>query len=334
MPKGLFLKIFLWFWVATSLVGGVFVVTVELSRSERQSRPFRRMARNALLLHVEQTARVLANGNLKDLQDHLQSGDEGREVHSGVFDSDDRQVAGTITTKNTSRLRNRARESGRIQCERTGEMLLMARTVGSGDGQSYTIVAEVAGPRLVRPPSLAELLLRLVVIILTGGVVCYALARYLSSPVNRLQTASRQLAAGDLAARVGKGLARRHDEFGDLAQDFDQMAERIELLVNTQRQLLRDISHELRSPLARLQVALELARKHSPTQAATALDRIEREALRINELIGQLLDLARSETGQNFPHRDTFSLSEIIDEVVEDAQFEYKAKTDRFGSWN
>src|SRR5208282_1730967 len=113
----------------------------------------------------------------------------------------------------------------------------------------------------------------------------YILARYLTAPITRLRAATQQLAAGDLAARAGVPQAHRRDELAELMRDFDLMAERLQNLVVAQRRLLTDISHELRSPLARLSVALELARQRSGTEASSSLDRIERESSRLNELI-------------------------------------------------
>ncbi len=116
----------------------------------------------------------------------------------------------------------------------------------------------------------------------------------------------------------------RRDELAALATDFDQMAEQIESLVNGQRRLLGDISHELRSPLARLNVALELARQRAGEDAATALQRIEREAETLNEMIGQLLALTRLENHTEAVQRTSFDLAQLIREIVDDADYEAK----------
>jgi two-component system sensor histidine kinase CpxA len=139
-------------------------------------------------------------------------------------------------------------------------------------------------------------LIRLIVVLTVSGFICYWLARYLTAPVLKIGAAARRLAAGDLSARVSPALGKRNDELARLALDFDWMAERIGSLLNGQRTLLRDISHELRSPLARLNVALELCRKEAGRDAAGALDRIERESGRLNEMIGHLLTLTRVES--------------------------------------
>jgi signal transduction histidine kinase len=124
--------------------------------------------------------------------------------------------------------------------------------------------------------------------------------------------------------RVAPAVGRRRDELADLARDFDRMAERIEALMTSERRLLRDVSHELRSPLARLHVALGLARQQAGDDQ-WALDRIEREAERLNALIGQLLMLARLESGALEPAREPVDLAAIVRDVAEDADFEVRS---------
>src|SRR6185295_15168872 len=154
------------------------------------------------------------------------------------------------------------------------------------------------------------------------GLFCYGLARYLTSPVCKLRAATRELARGNLSARVGPSLGRRRDELASLGADFDVMAQKIQSLVDSQRRLLGDISHELRSPLARLNVALELARQRSGTDATSALERIQREAEILNEMIGQLLALTRLESGADEILKTEFDLASLVREVAGDADFE------------
>ena len=167
----------------------------------------------------------------------------------------------------------------------------------------------------------------LVAAILVSAVVCFLLARNLASPLKRVREASGRLASGDLAARAGAMVHPRRDEIGDLVRDFDAMAERLCLLVSTQKQLLSDISHELRSPLARLQVAVELARRKTGPDAEKELNRIEAEGTRMNEMIGQILSLARA--GSEQPAiSETLDLAEIVRAVANDTDYEAR-RTDR-----
>lgn len=157
---------------------------------------------------------------------------------------------------------------------------------------------------------------------LVGGLVCYFLARSLTAPIRKLREASNRIAHGDFSVRVSPELGHSGREVADLGRDFDTMAERIEELLSSKKQLLRDISHELRSPLARLNVALELARQKAGEDARQPLERIERESGRLNELIGDLLTLTRLENGIQDLGRGEFSLNELLELIVADALYE------------
>jgi two-component system sensor histidine kinase CpxA len=161
----------------------------------------------------------------------------------------------------------------------------------------------------------------LTIAIIAAAVTSLVLARYLSSPIVRLQKASRSLAAGALEARVGAPFTRRRDEVGTLARDFDAMAERIQALVTAKETLLRDVSHELRSPLARIRMALALAQRRAGKESQPDLDRIEREAERLDALVGQVMTLTRLRT-TSAPKRDAVRLDTLVAEVVDDARFE------------
>src|SRR5262249_6667616 len=155
------------------------------------------------------------------------------------------------------------------------------------------------------------------------------LALYLTSPVVRLRAATQRLAQGDLTARAGSQGSRRSDEIAQLVRDFDTMAERLENSVKAQARLLNDISHELRSPLARLNVALALARQRTGPEAQSALERTDLEACRLNDLIGGLLTIARLESGNESLQRSPVHLGEMIHDIVDDADFEAQSRNCR-----
>ena len=167
-------------------------------------------------------------------------------------------------------------------------------------------------PRFVVP--------RLLSLFLVGSIICFLLARSLTSPIRHLRTATRQFADGDLTTRVETG-SLGSSEINQLGLDFNRMAERIEDLIISQKRLQRDISHELRSPLARLNVALELARQRAGNEASSALDRIKGESQRLNEMIGQLLSLNQLDIHQ-LEHRGHVELTPILEQLVADANFE------------
>jgi two-component system sensor histidine kinase CpxA len=155
--------------------------------------------------------------------------------------------------------------------------------------------------------------------------LCLWLARHITLPIRRIGVASQQLATGELSTRIADAFPRRRDELGRLGREFDAMAAQIEALVTSQRRLLRDVSHELRSPLARLSIAAGLARREASPSAHAHLDRVEEEAERLNRLIGQLLALARLDAVVEPSHQTVFDLSEVIDEIAADGDFEARA---------
>jgi two-component system sensor histidine kinase CpxA len=194
------------------------------------------------------------------------------------------------------------------------------------DGKRYTLVLVLPpGPRVFFGPHDIPGL-GLAIAVITSGLMCYLLAWSMTSPVARLRKAAQSLAAGDLSARTGAPRNGRRDELAELMRDFDRMAERIERLVDSQSRLLKDVSHELRSPLARLSVALGLARQRVAAGAAPelegSLNRIELEADRLNQLIQRLLTISRLESGADAIRKTTLSLREVVVQVAHDAEYE------------
>jgi len=200
---------------------------------------------------------------------------------------------------------------------------LLARPAITSAGDQYVLVAQMPARM---PPGFFHPIMHVLAIMFVGGLFCYGLARYLTSPVSKLRAATQELARGNLSARVVPALGKRRDELASLAADFDRMAETIESLINSQRRLLGDISHELRSPLARLNVALELARQRSGVDATSALERIQREAEILNEMIGQLLALTRLESGAEEVRKSDFDLALLVREISDDADFEARSR--------
>ncbi len=149
------------------------------------------------------------------------------------------------------------------------------------------------------------------------ALLCYALARQLTSPLRKMQKTIERFGRGDFTARVN---SRRADELGQLGRTVDQMAERIEGLLKSQRRLLQDISHELRSPLARLGVAVELARGGG--DADMAFDRIEREANRLNMLVGELIQVTRAEGDPAGLATEPLRLDDLVRVIVSDVHIE------------
>lgn len=195
-----------------------------------------------------------------------------------------------------------------------------------GIGLTFWLMPLPPGEELrasIRPIAGTLILVRTVPAFVCIGIVCYLLARQMARPMEKLRTAIQRFAAGDLDQRVSPALGRRRDEVGQLARDFDAMAERIATLLSSQQRLLRDISHELRSPLARQQIAIELVRERLiDSSGAAAIDRVELEAERLNDLIAELLTLARLDNDADREMPRVLDLADLVRTVVADANFE------------
>jgi len=157
----------------------------------------------------------------------------------------------------------------------------------------------------------------------------FLLAWYFSRPIRDLRAAFEAASGGDLAPRF-QAAARRGDELTDLGRDFDRMTGRLRCLMDSQTRLLHDVSHELRSPLARLQAAIGLAHQQ-PDKLAASMDRIERESVRMDKLVGELLTLSRLEAGAVNPLNEDFSIADLLHDIVEDARFEAQADGRQIG---
>jgi signal transduction histidine kinase len=160
------------------------------------------------------------------------------------------------------------------------------------------------------------------VVLVMVTVFCFWLTHHIIAPIQGIQSAARKVAAGDLSVRAPVEISRRHDELAALAADFDVMVERMSAFVRSQKDLLSTVSHELRSPLARLLMSLALLRKQSSPESEELLQRMERDVERIDTLIGQLLTLSRLETGVSSEEKDNVDFSQMVQEVVADGDFE------------
>lgn len=302
--NSLFAKILLWFWAAliintigSALISGLsgprpYLLSrlVEFQLAEARS-AYESDGRAGLARFMQRYRSVFAGRGIF-------TDSEGRDLLTGEDDSD---------------LLRKSREEIRMPAFRVRGVVIGQRSADKKYAFLFLIPHERLGYWFLLPQHWW---------MMGGGVfLCYLLAYYLTHPVRKLQRAVERFGRGDLAARA---TSRRRDELGDLGRTFDRMADRIQILLAAQQRLLLDISHELRSPLARLRVAVELARSGKNRDAA--LDRIEREAERLNSLVGGLLQVTRAEGDPNTLRRQPVRLDQLVQEIVDDASIESQAK--------
>lgn len=320
--KSLFLKIFLSLWAALALAMVLAIlVTIAL-------RPPRHAMESQAPQTLAEAVNAYQSGGEHGAHEYLEELWHTQHVRAFVFDPAGHEVSGRHVppwiedVRQGGSLRGGGpRHRGWMDSLMPDRMVRQALTL---DGKRYTLVLELPpGPRAFFGPHDVPLL---GIAVILSGLVCYLLAWSITSPVTRLRKAAQSLAAGDLSARTGAPAGGGRDDLTELMRDFDRMAERIEVLVDSQARLLKDVSHELRSPLARLSVALGLARQRTASEVApeleSALNRIEVEADRLNQLIQRLLTISRLESGTDGLRKTQLSLRELVEQVARDAEYE------------
>ncbi|MBV8205676.1 MAG: HAMP domain-containing protein [Acidobacteria bacterium] len=323
--RSLFLKIFLAFWLTAVLVELALVLAWSLEPEQVVQR-WRSLTGDALAIYATSAAQIAEKEGPRPLAAYLDRLHSNYRIHAVLLDAEGNPLNGSVTAEER-KLALSAQTTGSPELLIKSRQAIGAQRATGPSGKAYILVAELPR-RSVGPFSgpFSRQARNWTIALLVSGLICYLLTRYLTGPVLRLRLAARHIAAGDLSARAPDKLGRRHDELGELVRDFNEMAFRIEELVRSQQQLIRDISHELRSPLARLTMALGLARDRQGAESHAALDRIEREAERLNEMIGRLLVLARIQAATAPPEKTPVSLATVVSDVAEDAEFEAQGR--------
>ena len=326
--RSLFLKIFLYFLLIILLVTGIAVFLTFLRDQEFPPLAHQSFARRAIAEYGREAIAVYEQAGTAQLDRFTRELLNDSGIRLLLFDDQLRPLTGRHTPRHMQHMAMRARRSGEVVLPMMmgGVRNGLASVVRSDSGRPYVVALTLperppAG-QLVKGLTHGFLGLQLLSLLLVSALVCYLLARSLTRPITRLREATRRFAGGDLGFRIAGRVSGRN-ELAALAADFDDMAGKIENLVGAQKQLLRDISHELRSPLARLEIALEMARQQNQSDAGErALERIGRESARMNEMIGQLLSLTRLENGTGRSGFAPFDLAELLAELVQDAAYE------------
>ncbi|MBI4854521.1 MAG: HAMP domain-containing protein [Acidobacteria bacterium] len=335
--RSIFLKIFLCFLLTMALVSATsFVIAIIFIRNNAQEVHREDFVISSLNFY-EQTAleKLINNGNEAFIE-YLTNLEKTLPLRLSVYNNENKIIYKQNTPSqiiDSRRLEDLAKKNteNNENCDIhfVEDRLFVSKTVLTSNTSKKEKLFFLWDVAINRPhfanSHLFYQILRSLLALSAIGLVCYFLSRYLTSPIIKLSLATREFANGNWQARVGKSLGSRRDELTELATDFDDMAEKICSLIDSQKRLISDVSHELRSPLARLNVALSLARKRSGEKAFSALDRIELESERLNDLIEQILTLARLESDKTLSFTP-INLTELVKEVAEDASFEAQSK--------
>jgi two-component system sensor histidine kinase CpxA len=317
--RGLFFKVFLGFWIAQSLT---FAITTFLIMQRHGVRPNETYeVLNASFPSIgKEAVKAYQTGGCAGLKQY------GDSLYQSLYLAD--TASHYLCDTPPAMVSQRDMERPGVASTMGGDYNLWSTTVSSETGQPYLFVLSRPADRNNHWVHALFFFAfpQLWVAIIVCGATTFVMVLLLIRPIGKLRAAARRLANGELATRVPKpnGEARllAGDEIQGLVDDFNHMAEQLEHLVGAQQLLLRDVSHELRSPLARLSVALELAREEAPGNMMGHLDRIERETARLNELIAQLLRLSSMESTEATAARETFALSTLMESMLPDVEFE------------
>ncbi len=322
--RQLFWRIFALFWAA-SVVLILTIAGVTTYNFENEKIPGLGITRLESVLneHLRNAAHVLRDEGIGSLRSKLaQSLDFGR-VSIYVLDAEKHDLIGRdVPDAVSAAVDHPVEDSQGLSGNR-----MRLRVLNAPDGARYTAVARFEGSPLLRGiyRHAGTFWAHVGIAMAISACISLLLAAYITMPLSRIRASARRVARGDLSAHVGDLKFGRSAEMLALAQEFDQMTARLRDLVEGQRRLIRDVSHEMRSPLSRLRVALELARAQVSGDAGTQLDRIEREAERLEEMIAQAIQLSRMET--TTPSKvDNVALDLLIADVAGDAAFEAQAR--------
>lgn len=328
MP-GLFIKIFLCFLFVIVLVGTSLETSSILARYYEDR--WQGTLHSIMPMEAEKAARMYETEGPDVLRAYLDELQKKKTARFYFFDEDgnallDRPAPPVVQHIAASR-ETMDRTSSQGLSAVNVRLGLAVRQVTGPSGRIYSLAFQTSPSHLV---PLSEAIgghpyLRLLAISLFAMGLCLALTLHITRPLGKLRQAASEIAGGRLKTRVKPAIGRRHDEIALLGDDFDRMAEQIERLVTAQRNLLGDVSHELRSPLARLIVALSLLRQAHGEEAGEYQNRIGLEADRLDKLIGQLLTLTRIDSGVDANLRETFDLTNLVQEVAADGNFEGRA---------
>jgi len=317
MNRRLFWKIFLPFWVAQALLLGVLYLRVHIRINSEHPwwiQPERRDMPALATLGVQ----VYETQGAQGLTAYLDGISLKNRSQFWLVDGAGNELSGRPVPPRV--LADAAAAEKNEGLHHSYEANVLAARITTPRGQ-YLLVGELVPPPL-RERVPGDILWTLKLGTVISALMCLVIAHYLTKPIEKMRDATRELARGNLDIRAGENLGGRRDEIADLVRDFDSMAADLRNLIQSERSLLSGVSHELRSPIARMRLALALARQSDDRERSEMLDRIEQDTVQLDSMLESILAVARLESGQYKPKLEQVSLCEIVDEVLEDARFE------------
>ncbi len=320
MNRRLFWKIFLPFWVAQALLLGALYLRLHVRlHSERPwwTQPSRQVLPQLGL----DAAQDYERGGQPALDSFLNGMSLKDRASYWLLDADGRPLGSRPEPNGLQAHAKQALQSG--GSIRLDDSSVVADQISTPQAH-YLMVAEFVPPPLSeRVPG--DILWTLKLGTVVSAFLCLLIAHYLSKPIERLRNATNELARGNLDIRVSHYIGNRRDEIAELVRDFDSMADELRKLIQSERNLLSGVSHELRSPIARIRLALTLARGADVRERREMLDRIEQDTIQLDSMLEKILIVARLEGGQHKPKFIDVSLRDVVDNVLHDARFEATA---------
>jgi two-component system sensor histidine kinase CpxA len=326
MNRRLFWKIFLPFWVAQALLLGVLYMRLHY-RLHSENPWWVQPERHLMPSVAELAAERYEQGGAPGLRSLLDRSSLSHRVEYWLLDSAGRELSGRPLPAEIPDFAQRAlSRQGMVRPDEAVVIVAPATT----QRDSYLLIGEFTPPPLTeRVPGDMIWVLKLGTVI--SALMCLIIAHYLSKPIERLRKATNEMARGNLDIRVGSTIGNRRDEIADLVRDFDSMAGELRNQIVSERNLLSGVSHELRSPIARIRLALALARGSDSHEREEMLDRIEQDTIQLDSMLERILTVARLESGQYKPKVEALSLNEVLDDVLDDARFEAVATNATIG---
>jgi two-component system sensor histidine kinase CpxA len=316
----LFLKIFFWYWLTAWGMIAIVLLGIRLTGMREISAP--NMYATVAPILAAEAAKAYETGGPEAFARFSQSDVHGHERQIFLLDEFNKDVLSQPLSEDGLRL---------AQAAKNGQLIVLRGHIAaykfvSSSGHPYTLMLFLKSDlRRIGDALVGDGLPFSISLIFLVTLLCLWLAYHIASPIHSIQSTARRVAQGDLKARVPASVSRRYDELAALAKDFDSMVNRLDSLMQTQKKLLNSVSHELRSPLARINLSLALLKNRFSADSDELFQRLDRDVERIDLLMGQLLTLSRLEAGFSSVEREDVDFAQLLEEVAADGDFEAQA---------